>query len=164
MTQFVRSKYRYKFNPDKAYLMIGCLGGLGRSISKWMMTQGAHRLIFMSRSGADSASAKKAVESFNNAGGDVTVLKGDVSSESDMRNAISQIKEPIGGVVSSAMALDVSSSFREETYRVLTSPRNVFLHQCLQRAGKPASTRKYGDLGTYTTPCANGNQSSTSSS
>lgn len=33
--------YLSLFNPDKVYLLIGCLGGLGRSLSRWMMTRGA---------------------------------------------------------------------------------------------------------------------------
>ncbi|KAG6999650.1 hypothetical protein G7Y79_00033g068380 [Physcia stellaris] len=38
----VPAKYDTKFFAKKTYVLSGCLGGIGLSISKWMMKQGAH--------------------------------------------------------------------------------------------------------------------------
>lgn len=38
------------FDPDAAYLLAGCLGGIGRSISIWMAEHGAKYLVYVSRS------------------------------------------------------------------------------------------------------------------
>ena len=51
-------KYRTVINPNKSYLMIGCLGGLGRSLSKWMVRRGAHNFVFLGRSGLDKPVAQ----------------------------------------------------------------------------------------------------------
>ncbi|KAK3934856.1 thiolase-like protein [Diplogelasinospora grovesii] len=40
------------------YLMAGCLGGLGSSLSRWMMARDARHFIFLGRSGCDKPSAQ----------------------------------------------------------------------------------------------------------
>ncbi|XXH01409.1 ubiquitin-specific protease ubp2 [Hypoxylon texense] len=49
-------RYESTFSPDKSYLMVGCLGGLGRSISKWMVSRGATSLVHnaLEKDGRDS--------------------------------------------------------------------------------------------------------------
>ena len=44
------SKYETLLHAKKCYLMVGCLGGLGRALSEWMMSRGAQIIIFLSRS------------------------------------------------------------------------------------------------------------------
>ena len=77
----VNLKYQYKFDAEKAYLMVGCLGGIGRSLSKWMLALGARRFFLPSRSGVRKTEAKELVEDLEQAGGRVTVIQGDVLSE-----------------------------------------------------------------------------------
>lgn len=38
--QVLPRKYAMQFSPRKTYLMVGCLGCLGRSITKWIFGQG----------------------------------------------------------------------------------------------------------------------------
>src|SRR5205814_1697930 len=38
------------FRGDRSYLLVGGMGGLGRSIAMWMATYGAKHIIFLSRS------------------------------------------------------------------------------------------------------------------
>ncbi|GAB0137274.1 t1pks [Epichloe bromicola] len=45
------------FDGNNSYLLIGCLGGLGRSLTTWMIARGAKNFIFLSRSGADKPEA-----------------------------------------------------------------------------------------------------------
>ena len=89
--------------------MIGCLGGLGRSFSKWAVQRGARRLIYLSRTGA----AKPEVQIFLNSlcaqGVDVKVQRGDVLSLQDVKEAVAASDRPIKGVIQGALTLNVRS-------------------------------------------------------
>lgn len=100
--------YLSLFDPDKVYLLIGCLGGLGRSLSRWMMTRGARNFVFLGRSGADKPSAQQLVSQLESTGATVCVVRGDVSQAADVVAAVSACLatgRQIGGVVQAAMGL-----------------------------------------------------------
>lgn len=111
--QVVPIRFRAQFHPDKAYVLIGCLGGLGRSLSKWMFDRGARKFVFMGRTGTDRAPARALVDDLEKTGAEVLVLRGNVSETKDVERGFAQIKDPIGGVLQAAMGLAVSllSSF-----------------------------------------------------
>ncbi|KAH6616033.1 KR domain-containing protein [Chaetomium sp. MPI-SDFR-AT-0129] len=104
-----RDSPRFKFNPDVTYLLVGCLGGLGRSLTRWMMASGARRFLFLSRSGTDAPSAAKLVDDLGAAGATVQVVRGDVANRSDVLRAVEQAPptspHPIRGVIHAAMVL-----------------------------------------------------------
>ena len=90
--------------------MIGCLGGLGRSLAQWMVQRGARNLIFMGRSGASKPAAKNLVTDITEEGGNVNIVSGDVCVASDVQSLISTALKrfgSIGGVVHAAMGLGV---------------------------------------------------------
>ncbi|KAI0006809.1 hypothetical protein F4779DRAFT_595040 [Xylariaceae sp. FL0662B] len=99
-------KHSSTFSPAKTYLMIGCLGGLGRSMSKWMVSRGARKFVFLGRTGTDRAPARRLVEDLEFSGAQVTVVRGDVINYGDVEKAVKTIKGPIGGVIQAAMGLD----------------------------------------------------------
>ncbi|RYO93374.1 hypothetical protein DL762_001073 [Monosporascus cannonballus] len=99
------SRYSTKLSPEKSYLMIGCLGGLGRSISKWMMDRGARNFVFLGRSGLDKAPARHLVEDLEANGASCVVVRGDVCSTADVEAMVQSAEHPIGGVVQAAMGL-----------------------------------------------------------
>jgi hypothetical protein len=105
-------KPQLKFKADATYLLVGCLGGLGRSLTWWMMKRGARRFAFLSRSGADAKSAADLVRDIEAAGADVSVIRGDVTKAADVERAVQSIpsKHPIAGVVHAAMVLRVCTS------------------------------------------------------
>jgi NAD(P)-dependent dehydrogenase (short-subunit alcohol dehydrogenase family) len=88
--------------------MIGCLGGLGRSLAKWMMERGAKRFVFLGRSGLDKAPARRLVEDLTHLGATCEVVRGDVCSIRDVELMVGSADGPIGGVVQAAMGLNVS--------------------------------------------------------
>ena len=95
-------------DSQKVYLLFGCLGGLGRSLTRWMMAQGARHFVFLGRSGCDKRSAQELVSRLQNAGADVSVVRGDVSKAGDVAAAVSACLATgwrIGGVVQTAMGL-----------------------------------------------------------
>lgn len=100
------SRYSTILNPEKTYLLIGCLGGLGRSISRWMMSRGARNFVFLGRSGCDRPEAQELVSRLQGTGANVEVVRGDVSNQEDVNAAVNACAgRPIGGVVQAAMGL-----------------------------------------------------------
>ncbi|KAF4334016.1 polyketide synthase [Fusarium beomiforme] len=93
-----------QFRPDAAYLLVGGLGGLGRSLTRFMYDRGARDFVFLSRSGADKADA--AVHLLD-AGAKVRVYRGDVCVKSDVEHLVADVTStrPICGVIHAAMVL-----------------------------------------------------------
>ncbi|KAJ8116655.1 hypothetical protein ONZ43_g4395 [Nemania bipapillata] len=96
-----------KLRADGTYLLVGCLGGLGRSLTAWMMKRGAKNFCFLSRSGADSKGAALLVKDLKAAGASVHIVRGDVSVRQDVERAVASVGSdlPICGVVHAAMVL-----------------------------------------------------------
>ncbi|KAH8704702.1 putative polyketide synthase [Talaromyces proteolyticus] len=95
------------FRSDATYLLVGCLGGLGRSLTTWMTENGARRLVFLSRSGADQEQAGILIRDLEKAGIICQVVRGDVTNRSDVQKAVDSVpvQFPIRGVVQAAMVL-----------------------------------------------------------
>ncbi|KAI5784580.1 hypothetical protein EDC01DRAFT_201043 [Geopyxis carbonaria] len=91
--------------PDGTYLLVGGLGGLGRSLASWMCTKGAKNLLFIGRSGDESPVAKKFIQSLRQRGINAQVIKGDASKREDVKRAVAAASHPIRGVIQGAMAL-----------------------------------------------------------
>ncbi|KAM7205885.1 hypothetical protein V8F33_000715 [Rhypophila sp. PSN 637] len=94
------------FDKDASYLLIGCLGGLGRSFTKWMVARGGRNFIFLSRSGATSSEAKKFLSWLESVGVKATVVQGDVSSKEDVEIAVKSSSSPIKGVIQAPLELN----------------------------------------------------------
>ncbi|KAL9081847.1 MAG: hypothetical protein Q9159_006968 [Coniocarpon cinnabarinum] len=135
-----RSRYASRFNPSKSYLMVGCLGGLGRSISKWMHSQGAQIFIFLSRSGIEKPAAKSFVQDLQAKGAAVDIIQGDVSNSDDVEKAVKAAldRAPIGGVIQAAMGLSGSlfTNMTLESWSAAIAPKVTGtwnLHHALRR-------------------------------
>ncbi|KAI1098670.1 polyketide synthase-like protein [Jackrogersella minutella] len=116
--QVSEPKYSALFDTDKVYLLVGCLGGLGRSLSRWMLARGAFNFVFLGRSGCDKPDAQKLVSQLQNAGASVTVVKGDVTVASDVITAVQaciSTGKQMGGVLQGSMGL------REAIFSQMTS-------------------------------------------
>ncbi|PYH28434.1 type I polyketide synthase [Aspergillus neoniger CBS 115656] len=99
--------YSTVLNPNKSYLMVGCLGGLGRSLSRWMMSRGARRFVFLGRTGLAKPAARQIVQELEEAGARCTVATGDVIVYEDVERAVAAAvaDAPLGGVIQAAMGL-----------------------------------------------------------
>ncbi|KAI1181966.1 hypothetical protein F5B17DRAFT_450613 [Nemania serpens] len=95
-----------KFKADGTYILIGCLGGLGRCLARFMVDRGARNLTFLGRSGADSKEAAAMVDSLRARGCVVHVVRGDVSNKDDVARAVAAAGVPVYGMVQGAMALE----------------------------------------------------------
>lgn len=110
-SQVLPTHVRLQFRSDATYLLVGCLGGLGRCLASWMAERGAKHIAFLSRSGEDNPSAAALVTSIRALGVDVLVLRGDITSKEQIQTALKKIdlRFPIRGVVNAAVVLQVTA-------------------------------------------------------
>lgn len=85
------SSPRAIFDPNAAYILVGCIAGVGNSIGNWMVDRGARHFTHLSRSAADSPRATDLVERMAKCGVEVVVLRCDVTIKSDVEAAIAQV-------------------------------------------------------------------------
>lgn len=101
----------HQFSADESFVLSGGLGGIGRSIANWMVERGARNLIFLSRSGSNSAAAQATVDDLTAKHCQVKVFACDVSDREGLSRVIQECKAtmpPINGCVQGAMVLQVS--------------------------------------------------------
>ncbi|OTA90931.1 hypothetical protein M434DRAFT_33160 [Hypoxylon sp. CO27-5] len=97
-----------RLSGDATYLLAGCLGGLGRSLTRFMMEHGAKHFAFLSRSGTDKPEAARVVESIQSRDEcSAEVFRVDVSEKDKVREVVMTLnaERPIRGVVHAAMVL-----------------------------------------------------------
>ncbi|KAK0554919.1 hypothetical protein OC845_000560 [Tilletia horrida] len=104
------------FKADKTYLLVGGLGGLGRSLAQWMVRKGARKLSFLSRSGDSKDEARETVKWLRERGITVTVFKGDVSKYEDTLECIKTIGDNLAGIWHAATVLQ-DGPLAKLTYR-----------------------------------------------
>ncbi|RAH44629.1 KR-domain-containing protein [Aspergillus brunneoviolaceus CBS 621.78] len=93
------------FRQDRAYLLVGGMGGLGKAIATWMVTHGAKHLIFLSRSVGASEDDQAFIHELRLRGCAVQAVAGDVANFDTVQNVIDQALVPIAGVMQMAMVL-----------------------------------------------------------
>ncbi|KAH8589614.1 hypothetical protein B0O99DRAFT_522829 [Bisporella sp. PMI_857] len=100
-------KVRIPLASDAAYLLVGCLGGLGRSLTTWMLERGCRNFVFLARSGATKPEAVEVVSRLTASGASVQVFSVDASDEKSVVDVVQRVSRrlPIRGVVHAAMVL-----------------------------------------------------------
>ncbi|TDZ67773.1 Highly reducing polyketide synthase FUM1 [Colletotrichum trifolii] len=93
------------FRADASYVLVGGMGGLGRSIATWMAERGARSLVFLSRSAGSAEDSKQSIWELKSMGCDVVTVPGRVENAEDVRRAIKMAPMPIRGVFQLAMVL-----------------------------------------------------------
>ena len=111
----------FSLRPDALYLLVGGLGGLGRSVSMWLAEHGAKNLIFLSRRGGSNNSETTAlVEELAATGCSAQIVVGSVTNIDDVRHVIAQASLPIAGLIQMSMVLRVR--IKEQRYIQKLSP------------------------------------------
>ncbi|KAF2258097.1 reducing polyketide synthase [Lojkania enalia] len=103
-----KAKDSLKLDPNATYLLVGGLGGLGRSLAMELVASGARNIAFFSRSSDAKPEAKAAVDQLRIHGAMVKLYSGDVADEDSFLAAMKQCSDelpPIKGVVQMAMVL-----------------------------------------------------------
>ncbi|PYI33455.1 hypothetical protein BP00DRAFT_470507 [Aspergillus indologenus CBS 114.80] len=113
------------FRPDRTYLLVGGMGGLGKAIATWMVTHDARHLIFLSRSAGVSENDQAFIHELKLRGCAVQAIAGDVADYETVQNVIDQAPNPIAGVMQMAMVLcDVGIlNMTLEDYRIALRPK-----------------------------------------
>lgn len=102
------AKDSLQLDPEATYLIVGGLGGLGRSLALEFVASGARHLAFISRSGANKPEAEATVQALRSQGAQVMVYRADIAHEESFLAAMDQCSRdlpPIRGVVHMAMVL-----------------------------------------------------------
>ncbi|KAI1830558.1 hypothetical protein DTO006G1_5449 [Penicillium roqueforti] len=93
------------FRSDATYLLIGGLGGVGRSVSTWMVEQGARELIFLSRSAGKSEEDQAFIGELEAQGCHVSCVLGNVNDIEAVKRAVATCTRPLVGVLQMAVDL-----------------------------------------------------------
>jgi len=100
-------------DPKATYIIVGGLGGLGRSVAKLLIEKGAQHLAFLSRSAGKDHDSRNFIESIEADGVDVKAFPVDICDLWELQHAICKIEEtmaPVKGAIQAAAVLKVRSS------------------------------------------------------
>ncbi|GKZ24500.1 type I Iterative Polyketide synthase (PKS) [Aspergillus brasiliensis] len=135
------TKPTYTFEPDATYVIAGGLGGLGRSIARWLVERGARNLILLSRSGPASPHARSLVEELHARGARAITPACDITNRELLKTVLevcSQLMPPIKGCVQASMVVRAHNfeSLPYESWKETTTPKvqgSWYLHELLPR-------------------------------
>lgn len=130
-----------KLDSHATYLVVGGLGGLGRSILELLVSNGARNICVLSRSGAKSQVAQETIERLSHKVDNIKVFVCDISDGKQVNETLSICRKelpPIKGVIQGAMVLrDVPfERMTHEDWRQCTLPKvqgSWNLHQLLRK-------------------------------
>ncbi|KAL2833622.1 polyketide synthase [Aspergillus pseudoustus] len=97
-----------KLSADASYLLVGGLGGIGRSIIRRLIKRGAKNLIVLSRSAANKPGTHEIVKEYQDTGCRIAVRNCDVADPEVLKSTLTSLAETmpsIRGVIQAAMVL-----------------------------------------------------------
>lgn len=114
-----------KLDEAGSYLLIGGLGGLGRSMSVWMAQRGARNFTFLSRSAGSGAHDADFVTELESMGCTVQLVRGDVTNSADVTRAVKGMVAPLRGVIQMSMVLrdQMFEKMNIEDWNAVTRPK-----------------------------------------
>lgn len=117
-------------NPEKSYLVLGGLGGLGLEVVQWLVIKGGKHIIINSRRGITNNYQKLIVNRLKREGIKVTISQTDSTTRSGVKQLINecnnQSKLGLGGVFNSAVVYQ-DCLFSEQTvdiFEQVSSPKS----------------------------------------
>lgn len=101
-----------RLSPHASYLIVGGVGGIGRSAANWMVSRGARHLILLSRNAAASARTKAFTAQVAATGCKVKAISCDAADSQGLSEALDLCKReclpPVRGIIQAAMVLQDS--------------------------------------------------------
>ncbi|KAG5978870.1 Type I Iterative PKS [Claviceps digitariae] len=98
------TKAKLKLDPSASYLLVGGLGGLGRSVARYLAQHGARSLLFLSRSAGSGAEDADIVRELESMDCNVQLIKGSVVNEEDVLGAVQRASN-LKGIIQASMVL-----------------------------------------------------------
>ncbi|CAI6093931.1 unnamed protein product [Clonostachys chloroleuca] len=109
LSEDISSRFRNAIDQDGTYLLVGGLGGLGRSISELLVANSARSLVFLSRSGASTDEAKRFINQLGQKGVRTSVFQVDICNRSAVAHTLQEITAggapPLRGVFQCAAVI-----------------------------------------------------------
>ncbi|TDZ61131.1 Highly reducing polyketide synthase gloL [Colletotrichum trifolii] len=137
----VRTKTHLR--PDRTYVFVGGLGGLGQAAARFLVERGARDLIFFSRSAEETAESHPGYfEELRAMGCNVQAVSGSVSDVDDVAKVVGLAASPIAGIMQAAMVLQ-DANFADMTFsqwEATVQPKvqgTWNLHHALKAQGEP---------------------------
>ncbi|KAK2051751.1 beta-ketoacyl synthase domain-containing protein [Colletotrichum caudatum] len=96
------------FDPEASYVVAGGLGGLGRSVARWMASRGARNLVLLSRRGAVEKPAIELVNELESVCDNVVTPTCDVADEKALIDTMKEVLTslpPVKGCIQGSMVL-----------------------------------------------------------
>ncbi|TGO25707.1 hypothetical protein BPAE_0074g00160 [Botrytis paeoniae] len=118
-------KIVFSLRSDISYLMVGGLGGLGKSVSTWMVNNGARHLIYLLRSSGKEEEEVAFVTELSAQGCTVQTIAGSVVNVADVQRVISEGQFPIAGVIQMPMVLKdgLYAQMTHKDWEVVQAPK-----------------------------------------
>ncbi|KAL4815060.1 putative polyketide synthase [Aspergillus spinulosporus] len=98
----------YTFDAHSTYVIAGGLGGIGRSIARWMVSVGVRSLVLLSRSGASTDAKQDLIRELKEQGVSVAAPKLDISNFpllADVLQELGKTMHPVRGCILASMTL-----------------------------------------------------------
>ncbi|WP_243867391.1 type I polyketide synthase [Actinophytocola oryzae] len=112
--------------PDATYVVTGGLGGLGRTVARWLADSGARHLVLVGRGGAVTADAAQLVADLVTRGVDARVEQADVGDHGQVRSLLTRVRAsmpPVAGIVHGAADFDDVVLADTDAARLLAATR-----------------------------------------
>ncbi|XP_044747246.1 fatty acid synthase-like [Coccinella septempunctata] len=124
---------RAYMNPEKIYILVGGLGGLGLELTNWLVNRGATKVLLSSRFGIKTGYQSLCVRKWREKGVTVIISTEDVTTETGVRRLIQHAKThgPVGGIFNLAAVLrdKTLKNQTEETFSICCLPKvTVTMH------------------------------------
>ncbi|KAG7412744.1 Highly reducing polyketide synthase gloL [Fusarium oxysporum f. sp. rapae] len=144
-----------RFVTSGSYLLVGGLGGLGRSISTWVVQRGARHLIYLSRSAGTHQKHLDLAQELASLGCRVDFIQGSITSLDGVTTAVTRANGHLKGVLQMSMVLCDQSfpNMAIDEWNTAVNPKaiyagaNTFLDafsQCRASLGLPACAIEIG--------------------
>uniref|UniRef100_T1H8C9 Fatty acid synthase n=1 Tax=Rhodnius prolixus TaxID=13249 RepID=T1H8C9_RHOPR len=106
-TNLVPAVPRTYMNPDKSYLIVGGLGGLGLELTEWLLSRGAKNIVLVSRSGVTNGYQSLCLRRWKEKGFRVNVTKENPATSEGARRLLNETNAlaPVGGIFNLAAVL-----------------------------------------------------------
>nr|UPW35101.1 tetraketide synthase [Didymella macrostoma] len=111
MVPAVTQPPKLQLHPDASYLIVGGLGGIGRSLCKNFVENGARSLVLLSRNANVSQQSGEFLNELRSTGCIVHVVDCDISNKTQVESTMLRLKQellPIRGIVHAGMVLQDS--------------------------------------------------------
>ncbi|XP_053996082.1 fatty acid synthase [Hylaeus anthracinus] len=118
---------RTYMNPEKSYILVGGLGGLGLELADWLIKRGANYIVLTSRSGIRTGFQALCVRRWRELGVNVLISTADVTTLSGTKQLIKEASAsvPVGGIFNLAAVLrdDLISNLQESDFTTVALPK-----------------------------------------